>query len=310
MAGSVTIKNEFLEATVLFYGATLKSLIYKGVNVVLSKETEDEYKNNDAYLGATVGRCANRIANGKFVLGGIEYDVGCNEIGRGHLHGGFIGSDKRVFTPVSVKDDSVSLALVFEDGEEGYPSKLETVVTYSLSGSTLSISYYAKAHGDTVYNPTNHSYFNLNGSGNILDHTLQIDAVEYLPVDEKMIPTEVTSVRNTPFDFTSPKPIGRDIGSDHEQIKRCGGYDHTFVLCGDKKTVLSSSKTGISMTVTTTMPSVQVYTGICFDEAHGKNSGVALETQFYPNTPNRKDFPSCVILKGEEFNSKTSFTFA
>lgn len=307
----VVIKNAVLEAHVLLYGATLKKLIYKGVNVVLGYETEAEYRKNGGYLGATVGRYANRIADGKFTLGGREYDVGCNETGRGHLHGGTVGIDKRIFTPISVTPDSLTLGIRLKDGEEGYPGNMDVTVTYSLVGSSLSIEYNAVSDADTVFNPTNHSYFNLSGGGTILDHTLKIDADEFVPVDSRLIPLGHTeSVYNTPFDFRTPKPIGRDINAAHEQLEVCGGYDHTFVMNGE--TSLYSPVTGITMTCRSDMPGLQVYSGNFLHDAWSgfeNNCGIALETGFYPDSPNRPDFPSPVLKANEKFSSVTTYSF-
>lgn len=307
----VVIKNAVLEAHVLLYGATLKKLIYKGVNVVLGYETEAEYRKNGGYLGATVGRYANRIADGKFILDGIEYDVGCNETGRGHLHGGVVGLDKRIFTPVKITADSLTLAVKLKDGEEGYPGNMEFTVTYTLDGSSLLLTYEAVSDKTTVFNPTNHSYFNLSGGGTILDHTLRIDADEFVPVDSRLIPLEhLYGVENTPFDFRAPKPIGKDINANHEQLKVCGGYDHTFVMCGEA--VLSSPVTGITMSCSSDMPGLQVYSGNFLHDAWSgfeNNCGIALETGFYPNSPNRPDFPSPVIRAGERFRSVTTYKF-
>ncbi len=313
MDAGVVISNEFITAHILFYGATLQKLIFNGKNTVLGYGNEAEYRKNPGYyFGATVGRFANRIKDGAFTLNGKNYDVGCNEENRGHLHGGFVGMSKRIFRPVNVTPTSVTLELSLTDGEEGYPANLDTAVTYSLCGNRLDVVYTATSDGDTVYAPTNHSYFNLDGEGDILNHVMSIDADSYLPVDKKMIPLDIESVDGTPFDFRSEKAIGEDILHNNEQLERCGGFDHCFVLNEKGELTLRSHKSGIKLTVTTDMPGVQIYTGNFLKDEKGrfgKNGGVAIETQFFPDTPNRPDFPSCVLVKGREFYSKTSYNF-
>ena len=311
MDTKIVIKNTVLEAHVLLYGATLQKLIYKDTNVVLGYETEAEYRKNGGYLGATVGRYANRIAGGRFEIDRREYNVGCNEKGRGHIHGGVVGMDKRIFTPVEVRHDSVKLALRLTDGEEGYPGNMNVTVTYSLRGSALCIAYDADSDADTVFNPTNHSYFNLSGGGTILDHELMIEADEFIPVDEKLIPFgKPECVEGTPFDFRKSKSVGRDIISSHPQLEICGGYDHTFVLSG--KARLFSPVTGISMSCTTDMPGIQIYSGNFLQETggyYGRNSGIAMETGFCPDTPNHPAFPQCTLRGGSTFRSVTEYRF-
>lgn len=311
MDTAIVIKNEYLEARILLYGATLQKLIYKGTNVILGYESELEYRKNGGYLGATVGRYANRIADGRFMLDGREYNVGCNETGRGHLHGGIVGIDKRIFTPLKVTSDSLTLGLALKDGEEGYPGNMSVRVTFALSGHSLSVTYEGDTDADTVFNPTNHAYFNLSGGGTILDHELTIDADEYLPVDERLIPLESRcKVDGTPFDFRRPKAIGRDINCPDKQLLICGGYDHTFVLNG--KAALRSPASGIIMVVDTDMPGMQLYSGNFLQDTgsrYGKNEGVALETQFFPDSPNRPDFPSPVLRAGGHFRSVTRYSF-
>ncbi len=314
----ITLSQGNLTVTVLTYGATLQSIRFRGIDVALGYDTVEEYQQYGAYLGATVGRYANRIADGKFTLNGVEYDVGCNEKGRGHIHGGRIGLDKKIWTVREESETAVTLETALADGEEGYPGNMKVAVTFEVCDDTLRIIYDAISDADTVFNPTNHCYFNLNGSGSIEDHKLVIFADSYLPVNEKMIPTgEVRSVKGTPFDFTAYKRVGQEIDADDEQIRLGGGYDHTFVLNegSGMKAKVEGDATGFIMACYTDMPGLQLYTGNFLDQPTGKKGpigkreGFCLETQFFPDTPNRPAFPSCVLKAGESFRSVTAFEF-
>ncbi len=314
----ITLSQGKLTVTVLTYGATLQSIRYYSTDVALGYDTVEEYQQYGAYLGATVGRYANRIADGRFSLNGVEYDVGCNEKGRGHLHGGRIGLDKKVWTVREESETAVTLETTLADGEEGYPGNMKVAVTFEVNDDTLRIIYEAVSDADTVFNPTNHCYFNLNGFGSVEDHRLAIFADSYLPVNEKMIPTgEIRSVKGTPFDFTNYKRIGEEIDADDEQIRLGGGYDHTFVLRegSGMKAKVEGDASGYIMACYTDMPGLQLYTGNFLDQPTGKKGpigkreGFCLETQFFPDSPNRPEFPSCVLKAGEPFRSVTAFEF-
>lgn len=311
-----------LSITVLTYGATLQSICYKGVDVALGYNTLEEYRTNDGYLGATVGRYANRIAGGKFTLNGVEYDVGCNEEGRGHLHGGKIGLSAKIWDAEILDETTLRLTNTLADGEEGYPGNMEVAVLFAVDGDTLRITYQAKTDRDTVYNPTNHCYFNLNGDtgAEILNHLMKVNADAYTVLDEVLIPTgELRPVEGTPFDFSKAKPIGQDIAAKDPQLAIGAGYDHNFCIPGEglrTAVVLRSPDTGIEMICRTDLPGVQIYTGNCTGDRAGKrgpigkHSGVCLETQFYPDSPNHPAFPSATLKAGDEFTSVTEYSFS
>ncbi len=312
-----------LSATVLTYGAILQKLVFEGTDVVLGHNKLEEYLPAIGYIGTTVGRYANRIAAGKFTLNGISYDVGCNETGRGHLHGGMEGFDKRVWTVGDLCENSVELQLVSPDGDMGYPGELTLSVRYTIEdNNTLALAYHAVCDKDTVFNPTNHTYFNLNGcdGDTILDIELCINADTITPVDELLIPTgEQMAVDGTAFDFRVAKPIGRDIHDNHPQMLLGGGYDHNFCLgetCEYRHAVSAfAPRTGIRMDCYTTEPGVQLYTSNFLESPTGKcgpmvqYQGFCLETQHFPDSRNQPTFPSAVLKAGDTFESLTRYTF-
>ncbi len=318
-----------LSAEIITYGGILKRLYVTDKNgvktdVVLGRDTLEAYLHNDGYLGALIGRHANRIAKGEFTLNGKEYKVGVNE-GKNSLHGGNIGFDKRVWSAHENDgaEPSLTLTLVSEDGEEGFPGKLDVTVTYTLTKeNALKISYNAVSDKDTVVNLTNHAYFNLAGhaSGTIDNQLLQINSSFYTPNDSECMPTgEVLSVKGTPFDFTTLKPIGQDIKSDFEQTKMFGGYDHNFAAEGRGYRKIATAKceeNGITMEVYTDKPAVQLYTsnglpeGIYKDGAkYGVHQAFCLETQYFPNAMAHSHYPSPILRKGEEYNFTTEYRF-
>ncbi len=320
----ITIRGKGgLTASILTYGAILHQLIFEEKDVVLGHETLADYLPAIGYIGTTVGRYANRIAEGKFTLNGTAYDVGCNETGRGHLHGGNEGFDKRVWAVTNLTENRVELQLVSPDGDMGYPGTLTAAVCYEIEDdNTLALTYRAHGDKDTVFNPTNHSYFNLNGfdGGTILDTELRINADTITPVDEWLIPTgERMPVDGTPFDFRTAKPIGRDIDSDHPQMLLGGGYDHNFCLgdtCEYRHAVSAfSPRSGIRMDCYTTEPGVQLYTANFLESPTGKggpmvqHQGFCLETQHFPDSPNQPTFPSTVLKVNEAFESITRYHF-
>ncbi|MFI6498534.1 aldose epimerase family protein [Nonomuraea typhae] len=297
----IELSSGALRARVLPYGAVLQSLEIGGVNVVLGLDEPADYRTRSRYFGAVVGRYANRIAAGRFTLDGTAYQLPVNN-GANSLHGGTEGFDKQDWTIAASSPHSVTLSLTSPDGDQGYPGRLTATVTYTLDGDALRLAYTAVTDAPTVVNLTNHTYFNLAGGGDIRDHVLQMDAHRYLPVDEGKIPTgELAPVRGTPFDFTAPVAIGQRYGA---------AYDHCFVLDGRIRVVEPGS--GLAMEVTTTEPGVQFYAGGMLDPAatpYGPFSGFCLETQHFPDSPNRPHFPTTVLRPGERVESSTTYRF-
>ncbi len=317
-------------AQILNYGGIIRNLYVTDKNgvktdVVLGRDSLEDYLHNDGYLGALIGRHANRIAKGEFTLNGETYHVGVNE-GKNSLHGGHIGFDKRVWTAQEAGTDaepSLILTLTSPDGEEGFPGTVNVTVTYTVTAdNALKINYRAVSDADTVFNMTNHSYFNLAGhdSGVIDNQTLQINSGFYTPNDDECMPTgEVLSVAGTPFDFRAPKPIGQDINADFDQVRAVGGFDHNFAIEGRGyrlAAVAECMENGIKMEVRTNKPAMQLYTsnglkeGTYKDGAHyGAHQAFCLETQYFPNAMAHSHYPSPILRKGEEYNFTTEYKF-
>lgn len=314
------------QVCVLTYGATIQSFLWDGIDVVLGFDTLEGYlTQGKAYLGATVGRYANRLRDGRFSLNGQVYDVGCNESGRGHLHGGAVGFDKNIWEFEVItqgEEPCVTFQLLSPDGDQGYPGTLSLRLSLLLTrGDVLRLQYEAQTDRDTVLNVTQHSYFTLNGpaGGEILDTVLQIPAHAIVPVDDKLIPTgELMPVAGTPFDFREPKPIGRDLFADHPQLQLAHGYDHNFVLGqpGVRKHAVTavSPRTGLRLDCYTDQPGLQLYTANGLNLPVGKggaplrpHTAFCLETQHFPDSPNQPSFPSTVLRAGETFRSVTEY---
>lgn len=319
-----TIAKGKLSATILDRGATIQSLVYDGVDVCLGYDTVEAYEQNEGYLGATIGRYGNRIAEGKFHLNGKTFDVGRNEKEKHHLHGGEIGYDKLMWTVTEHTADALTLTLTDRGEQSGYPGTVEVGVRFSVVEDALLLEYSALADEDTPFNPTNHCYFNLNGVGvgDVLEHKLQLFATRYLPVDAGLIPTGVfRPVADTAFDFvTAPKAIGRDIRAEDRQLFLGGGYDHNFCIDGEgfrPHAQVYSAQSGIYMTVFSDQPGVQLYTGNVLETMVGKGTetgyghygALCLETQHYPDSPNHPQFPCTVLKAGERYESKTAYGF-
>jgi len=319
-----TLKNSAMSAVILDYGCVIQSLYAPDrngnpVDVVLGYDTVAEYEEHDAYLGAAIGRVGNRIGKGLFTLNGKEYTLAVNN-GLNHLHGGIVGFDS-VLWDAEVTGDALIFTRLSPDGEEGYPGNLFVTITYRLTDNALEIAYDAKTDADTIVNLTNHSYFNLAGEGDVLDHLLQVNADAYCEGDEGCLPTgKLIPVEGTPFDFTQPKKIGRDIGADDVQLINAGGYDHNVCLSdpADVKTaaILYSEKTGIEMTTTTTLPGMQVYSANFLTERKGKGGAMmdkryalCLETQRYPDAIHNPHFPSIVLTPDKAYHEVTTYSF-
>jgi aldose 1-epimerase len=304
-----------IELTVLTYGCIITCLNVpdvhgRTVNVVMGFDRFEPYLTDSPYFGAVVGRYANRIANARFTIDGREHQVAPNEPPH-HLHGGFRGFDKRVWqAEVSGNGSAVVFRRTSPDGEEGYPGTLQAQVTYAISDRELHIRYEAVTDAPTHLTLTQHSYFNLRGSGDVLDHCLAVNASTYLPVDERLIPTgEFSPVANTPFDFQEPVAIGSRLHTEHEQLKRGGGYDHNFNLNRADTTLTLAARvleptTGRTLELRTTEPGLQFYSGQVV-----AYRGFALEPQHYPDSPNRPEFPSTVLRPGERYESQTVLAF-
>ena len=314
-----TLSNAFgFEVSITDYGGAITSLKAPDRHgtfgdIVLGFNTLDEYVNNPRYFGALIGRHANRIANGKFSLNGVEYQLPKNN-GANHLHGGFKGFDKRVW---NVREDGNSLHLSYfsKDGEENYPGNLEALVDFTLLDNELRLDYHATTDRDTIVNLTNHSYFNLRGVGTILEHELTLNAESFTPVTEDLIPTgEIRAVAGTPMDFRKGKAIGSDI---HH-----GGYDHNFVLNNWDGSLKFAARlyepvSGRVLEILTTDAGMQFYSGNFLDGSlTGKNgvvyekyAGLCLEPQHFPDAPNHPNFPSTVLRPGEAYHQTTVYRF-
>ena len=315
-----------VRARIMTYGATLVSLeapdrTGKTGDIVLGYEALDGYIKNSPYFGSIVGRYGNRIAKAGFELDGKAYKLAANN-GENHLHGGIKGFDKVVWKAEPVREENavaVRFNYLSRDGEEGYPGNLTVSVVYSLSNDNeLNISYKATTDKATPVNLTHHSYFNLAGEGDVLGHELMISADAYTPVDPGLIPTgEIRPVTGTPFDFTSPHTIG-------ERIARVeGGYDHNFVLRGGGRALdlaarVVDPKSGRTMEIWTTDPGLQFYSGNFLDgtisgkggRVYAKHAGFCLETQHFPDSPNKPGFPSTILRPGRVYKSLTVHKFS
>lgn len=325
------------EASILDYGGILVSLKMpdrtgKLADVVLGFDNIDGYLQDKSYLGALVGRYGNRIAQGKFSLGGVTYTLAKNN-GVNSLHGGDVGFNRKMWAARDVSgsgDPSLELKYVSKAGEEGYPGTLSVTVVYTLTAdNALKIDYSATTDAETVVNMTNHAYFNLagQGEGDILQHEVMIHADRYTPVNDALIPTgELASVKGTPFDFQTATSIGARINQDNQQLKYGHGYDHNWILSGQEGKSAEPSlaaeayepKSGRVLQVLTTEPGVQFYTGNFLDgTAHGKGGKVynqryafCLETQHFPDSPNHPNFPSTVLKPGQQYHTTTLYKFS
>lgn len=314
-----------LKAEILNYGGIVKSLIYKGTDVVCGKDTLEQYLDNEGYFGALIGRNSNRLGKSKITISNKEYTLFAND-GDNNLHGGKEGFDKKVWSAKSIDKDEPKLVLSYisPDGEEGFPGKAKIKVTYTLTDeNALKISYEAKCDKDTVMNLTNHSYFNLNGhsSGSIDEHKLTLNALFYTPNTSECMPAgEILSVKNTAFDFTEGKTFKEAFSSDDKQIKMFGGLDHNMVLDGSGYRYIGKlvgDKTKIKMEIYTDLPGVQIYSGnaintetVCKDGVKYPTHGAAcFETQYFPNSMENSHFPSIVLKKGEKYKTTTEYKF-
>ena len=326
----LTLDNGRVRCEILTFGAALRTLEVPDrtggrVDVVLGYGALEDYLRYDGYLGAVVGRYANRIAKGRFTLDGKEYALAVNN-GPNHLHGGSVGFSHRVWQVEALERDRAVLALTSPDGEEGYPGDLTVRVTYRLDGSALELRYEAVSDKDTPCNLTNHSYFNLSGhaSGPVLDQEIAIRAQRYTPTDGDSIPLgTIEPVEGTPMDLRTLTPIGAHIDDDFVQLRQAGGYDHNYVVDGEPGALRPAARawspgTGIVMDVETTLPGVQLYTANFIEQGrpgkagavYGPRHAFCLETQFYPDSPNQPRFPSSILRAGARYDQVTRFVFS
>ncbi len=317
------INDDGTMAELINYGATLRSLYVKKkneeiINVVLGYKTLEEYVKNDGTLGATVGRYANRIGNASFSLNGKTFNLFKND-GQNTLHGGGTGFDKHVWD-YSITQNSVIFSRTSPDKEEGFPGEMKIYVEYTLYDNCLKISYKASTTKPTVINLTNHSYFNLNGYGNILRHKLKINSKTFTELDDSTLPTgKILACKNTALDFTKFKEIGCDI--NETKVARFGGYDHNFIIDSKDKgnepfAAVKNEDNSLKMECFTDQPGVQLYTANnlstreCLNGVFGKYGGVCLETQHFPNSPNILEFPSTKLEPDKIFSSFTIYKFS
>ena len=329
-----TLRNsKGMEATIMTYGGivtSLKTPDRKGQfgDVVLGYDNLDGYLKSTPYFGALIGRYGNRIAKGKFSLDGVEYTLATNNVPN-HLHGGLKGFDKQVWTARPLETahgPSLILTYVSQNGEEGYPGTLSVTAIYSITeDNELRLDYSATTSAKTVVNLTQHSYFNLRGSGDILDHAVIINADKFTPVDGGLIPTgELRPVAGTPFDFMSPHTIGERINKNDEQLKLGNGYDHNWVAIKQTPGELSWMATvleptsGRMMEVWSTEPATQFYSGNFLDGTiTGKGgwtyqfrNGFCFEPQHYPDSPNHPAFPTTELNPGEKYHNTIIYKFS
>jgi aldose 1-epimerase len=330
---AVTLAAGSLRATLITFGARLTELWVPGrdgtlADVVLGFDTLPEYEATETYFGATCGRYGNRIRKGRFALDGVVHQVDCNEHDN-HLHGGVGGFDRKVWSIADLTDTSVVFTAVSAAGEMGFLGRANLRTTYSLTKTGLSVVMEADTDAPTLMNMVHHSYFNMagQGSGNVLGQMIRLNAPFYTPVDDELLATgEVLAVKGTAFDFTTAKPIGRDIaalpGVGAEIFGEGGGYDHNWCLsdAGCQLRVAATAwdpVTGRKMVLTTTEPGVQFYTGGYLSSAHRgkagatlcKYAGFTLETQKFPDAPNFAHFPQCRLNPGETYRQEMHFRF-
>lgn len=322
-------------AKICDYGAALVSLIVPDShgnmeNVILGLNDVSEYELElEAYLGSIVGRCANRIAKGKFRLDDMEYTLECND-GANHLHGGKNGFNRHLWSVEDASDqvnDSIKLTIISQENDGGYPGTIKLSVTYTLTDQNeLLIEYSGTSNAKTILNPTNHAYFNLTGdpANEIINHQLKLNADFYTPIFSDSITTgEILTVNNTPFDFTDLKTIGKEINSDHQQIQFGNGYDHNWVINSyNGKTRLAAEVyepiSGRVLEVLTDQPGIQFYSANFLDGSivgkgnipYNKRCAFCLEAQYFPDSPNKKHFPSPVLNAGQKYKQNTIYRFS
>lgn len=325
----ICLKSGLISCEIITYGATLRVLKVPDrngtpVDIVLGYDTLEQYISEDGYLGATVGRFANRIAKGTFTLNGQHYSLPINN-GNNHLHGGTEGFSHRNWEIERATENAVTLCLTSPDGDQGYPGTLKATAEYILTENALIIRHTALSDKDTICSLTNHSYFNLSGhnSGSAMDQKIRLFSNEFTPSDAENIPLgTVLPVEGTPMDLRELRPISTHISDSYTQLKQANGYDHNYIVngaCGVLRpaATASSDQTGITMQVDTTLPGIQLYTANFINEGcigkgnctYGPRHAFCLETQYYPDAINHANFPSPILKAGELYNHETVFRF-
>ena len=285
--------SDELELSVMTLGATVTGLKFRGRETVLRYDAAEDYLNKIGYINAAIGRYANRIRGARFSLNGREYILPANE-GRNQLHGGPESYDRRVWQGELVCDDAVRFTLFSPDGDNGFPGNLTAAVTYRVQGGAFRMDFEAVSDADTVFAPTSHLYFNLDGSAHILDHELMINAGRYLEVDGELIPTGRLLPTEGDFDFKAMRKVA-------------GDYDHCFVLSSSHACTVQAG--GISMELHTDFPALQIYTASMMGEPFGRNAGLAIEPEFFPDSPNHPEFPTTLLKAGEKFHKYAEVRF-
>jgi aldose 1-epimerase len=316
----VTLRAGDLTASIISWGAVIRDLTYRGTSRVLGFDRLDHYVAHSPYFGSLVGRYANRISNGRFTLDGTTYQLERNDKGVGHLHGGSHSFGKRPWQLVDAGIDWALLRLISVDGDQHYPGQIEITCRYSIhNGCGLRLEVTGKSDRATLCNLATHSYFNLDGTPDILSHEISIAADHYTPVDERLIPTgEIRPVAGTTFDFRMPRPVMLQTASGRQ------AYDHNFVIARERATApreiarLIGPRSKTVMTTHSTEPGLQFYDGAKLNvpvpgldgRLYGANAGLCLEPQLFPDTPNRPDFGNAVLRPGETYRQITEYRFA
>ncbi len=325
MAYQYTIRSEALTAVLSDHGATLLKLFVPDsqgnlADVVLGFDNPGAYTESGTFFGATVGRNSNRVGGAAFPMNGKTYRLDPNDNGVNNLHGGFDPYKNRLWDVASHSEKSITFTLQSPNGDQGFPGNTQISVTYTLFGRDLRIRYEAVSDMDTVFNMTNHTYFNLAGHSHpekAMDQHLSMPARHFCADDALNIPTgELRSVEGTPMDFRTPKPIGRDIREDYDELNLQGGYDHNFEVFCNPCAVLTDPESGRSMAVITDCPGVQFYSGNFLEGEQGKDGvsythrgGICLETQFYPDAVNKPQWRQPFFKAGETYKSETTYRF-
>ena len=303
-----------LTAEILPFGAIIKSIKFKEQEMTLSVDDPQYYLENPFYLGATVGRYANRIAKGRFSLSGTQYQLEANN-GPNSLHGGVKGFNKVLWQVTKQTESEVELYYCSPDGEQGFPGELQVWQTISAKNGELTLHFKALTNKETLVNFTNHCYFNLDGSESINEHLVQINTDRYLPIDTTSIPlNEAALVCGTSFDFTKPAQVGEALSAVHPQLEAGNGFDHCYIFNDDSslKTMatLTSPHTNVSLTLKSTQPGMQLYTANFVGAPFKARQALCFEAQNWPDAPNRENFPKANLLPGEDYEQVIIYSFS